>query len=311
MKRLLTIIICLGIFLFLLLIFVLPDNNVDKINEVLKQYPGIDKTAHFAEHIVVFFLFYYVIGLVCKKHSRKFRIAIVIGCSLSISIFDEFHQRLVMGRSFEYEDLLANTSGLLMGLTLVNLKHMKIWKIVTIIVVLLSFSSFLTYSSYDKMKYFYRGIEYQKNGEYKKSKEQLFLALEAGNKSAGLYNEIAWLESEFLKEDLQAACEYAQKAILLDPNNPDYLDTYGWTLFCLNKPEDAIVYFKKAFELDPQIFCIHYHLGITYYALGKLEESLHHLRKQIDFNTEDRYASLSKETIKNINQGMDRDIRSE
>lgn len=71
----------------------------------------------------------------------------------------------------------------------------------------------------------------------------------------------------------------------------------------MNKPDEAIIYLKKAEAINPEIYCVNYHLGASYFALDKYELSLHHLNKQIEMNSENRYASQSKEIIKKIKKG--------
>jgi len=50
----------------------------------------------------------------------------------------------------------------------------------------------------------------------------------------------------------------------------------------------ALKYLLDAFKLNPDIFCIHYHLGATYAALNEFENAIFHFKKQIKRNSNDR-----------------------
>lgn len=300
MKKTFVITICLGIILFLLAIFILPDFQVEEVKVVLLQYPGIDKPVHFVEHFIVFIAAYFFIRFVPLKFSESIRIAAALIVSLFISLADEVHQIFIAGRSFEYADLLANTLGAMTGLAIVTSKYMKPMITTSILIVLLSSVSYLTYDTYSKVKYYYRGMQYEKNKEYGMAREQYLLALESGNTSAGLYNALAWVDLEFLNKDPLIAYEYAQKAVLKDPDNPDILDTFGWALFRLKRYEEAKTHFQKAFELKPSIYVIHYHLGSAFAELGNMEKAVYHLKKQIEINPNDRFAVHARKALEKL-----------
>ena len=284
-------------------LFFLPDTQVEKIQEILLRYPGIDKLFHFVEHIFIVLVVFHIVRLLPINLPKFLHISIALGFSFLFSITDEIHQLYTSGRTFEYLDLLANTLGSLTALTFIMRKILKPWLSVLLLSLLLCSASVLTYKSYAKQKYFYQGMHYEKNQEYRKAKEHYLLALKAGYTSAGLFNTIAWLYLEYLEEDPQIAYEYAQKAVELAPNNADYLDTYGWALFSLNKPRTAIHFLKKAYLLNPDIYCIDYHLGMTYYALGEKDMALIHLKKQIDAGDK-RYGLSARKALNKINDEM-------
>ncbi len=54
-------------------------------------------------------------------------------------------------------------------------------------------------------------------------------------------------------EEIQTAISWSQKAVEDDPNEPKYLDHYGYALFLSGRIDEAIQYMRKAYELyrDP------------------------------------------------------------
>lgn len=58
----------------------------------------------------------------------------------------------------------------------------------------------------------------------------------------------------------------------------------GIVLYNKGKYTESIGEFKKALELNPNLYDAHYHLGIAYYAKGMTDESIAELKKAIEVN---------------------------
>jgi tetratricopeptide (TPR) repeat protein len=74
---------------------------------------------------------------------------------------------------------------------------------------------------------------------------------------------------------------YGGRALRADPQNPDVLDTYGWALHHAGRSPEALPFLERALAGKPRMFCIHFHLGEVYAALGDRERAERHLREQI------------------------------
>jgi len=68
--------------------------------------------------------------------------------------------------------------------------------------------------------------------------------IEAGSEIRSLLNTMDTVSSERGLQ-LQRALEMAKQAIMPEPDNAAYLDTYGWILFKLQKYEDAAMYIES------------------------------------------------------------------
>ena len=68
------------------------------------------------------------------------------------------------------------------------------------------------------------------------------------------------------------ALSLIQRALELEPGNPAILDSMGWVLFRLGRPEDALPYIESAWALqkDEEIAA---HLGEVLWALGRIDEA--------------------------------------
>ena len=78
------------------------------------------------------------------------------------------------------------------------------------------------------------------------------------------------------KIDLNRAEELISKANSISPNQPHFLDTYGWILFQKGEYDTAKSYFESAYELNPKDAIIVDHLGDVNFKIGDLEEAIKH-----------------------------------
>ncbi|HSL29869.1 MAG TPA: tetratricopeptide repeat protein, partial [Anaerolineales bacterium] len=60
----------------------------------------------------------------------------------------------------------------------------------------------------------------------------------------------------------------AQKAVVLEPEDPDSLDVLGWLLFSDARYEEARSMLSRALKLDPNHASAHFHLGLLYLQTG-------------------------------------------
>ncbi len=295
--------------LVLLALLVLPDMQVDSINDILLHFPGLDKLVHFFEHFFLVLGMYFVMTKIGKEYSHSIRLAAAFSCSIFFSIIDETHQTYIAGRSFELADLASNTFGSIAGITVISYHRLKpaIW-ILSILSLLLSIT-YITYESFTKEKHFKIGMRLEKESKFRQARKQYVLALEAGNKNAALYNSIAWLDLEFLDGDPSKALKFAQKAVSLRNDNPNYLDTLGRALLDNGRVQDALIILVKAYEMNPDIYSINLHLGSAYYSLGELDNAMLHFKQQVQINPDDRFGLKAKVALGKIENTSEYELK--
>lgn len=86
--------------------------------------------------------------------------------------------------------------------------------------------------------------------------------------------------------NLEISKEYAQRAIEIAPDQAAYLDTYGWILYKLNKPKEALKYIQKSMEIDNTNAEILEHLGDVYLKLKKFEKARDAYQKALQYDPE-------------------------
>lgn len=91
--------------------------------------------------------------------------------------------------------------------------------------------------------------------------------------NALILNNYAYSLSE-RDDSLEYAYEMSKKSLSIEPENASYLDTFGWILYKLNKPNEAVDYIRKAIEKENDNSTLYDHLGDVYYKLGDNQKAI-------------------------------------
>jgi tetratricopeptide (TPR) repeat protein len=249
-----------------------------QIFDVTLHYPGIDKIAHLVQYALVFLAVWWLLGKLVE--GRMARAAAAAAIALLLGVVDEFFQRSVANRSFEIADLGANLCGVLLGIGLGPVLPSRRTARSVVAVAVIGATA-LAVHSYRNLRHVNRGLLYTRQGDLPKALVEYRLALHDGLDSPSFYNELAWIEVESGTGDARAAVDYAARALAATPRNPDVLDTYGWALHHAGRSREALPLLERAFAGKPRMFCIHYHLGEVYAALGNGARAEWHLREQM------------------------------
>lgn len=116
------------------------------------------------------------------------------------------------------------------------------------------------------------GDAYNGMKQYDKSYNAYDQALKADPLNDHVLNNYSWYLS-LRKENLDKALEMSTKLIQMYPDNPTYLDTHGWVLYTRGKYEEALVFLRKAANMEEDGTVIE-HYGDVLYQLGKIEDAV-------------------------------------
>lgn len=83
------------------------------------------------------------------------------------------------------------------------------------------------------------------------------------------------------KRDLERAYALALKAIKLQPERPDVIDTLGWVHYLRGETDLAIDELEKAVEKAPESAIINYHMGVALMKANRLDEAEAVLKKAV------------------------------
>ena len=242
------------------------------------HFPGSDKIAHLVQYAVVFFAVWWLLGKLAVRQTARVWAAALIAFLLGLG--DELFQRVVAYRSFEFLDMAANGFGVLLGVGLAGVLPSKRMARGAVAVAVIGASALAAYS-YRELHHFNRGLLYARQGDLPKALSEYRAALHDGMDGPSFYNELAWIEVESGVGDIRAAVDYGARALAATPHSPDVLDTYGWALHHAGRSREALPLLERAYAGKPKMFCIHYHLGEVYAALGDPARAEFHLREQI------------------------------
>lgn len=293
--------------IILALLFILPDAFAGTLSTVWLRFPGLDKPAHFLAFIAVFGV---VHSVLCSRVwptfvSERVKLGAALAVSLIVSVADEVQQAVIgRGRTAELGDLVADAAGALVGMTVVSAARLGVGRAVGIGLLCLLPVAAVTARTYNDLKHYNRGMVYERERKYQQARAEYMLALDSGFQSAELYNTIAWLDIEFLDAAPVNVEPYTSKALAMEPNNPDILDTHGWVLVQAGRIREGLGFLERAKTLNPNIYCIDLHLGVAYLKMGERTRAVEYLMRQIARSPEDRFGRSAGKVLAEMGKQM-------
>jgi tetratricopeptide (TPR) repeat protein len=114
----------------------------------------------------------------------------------------------------------------------------------------------------------------ERQGRFLEATKLYHRAVQEDNRDGVSLNNLAWLSA--LNEDkkrINEALGYANRAIALKPDQPDFLDTRGMVYLIGNQPTLALEDFQRAVAIDPSSASKHFHLAQAYLANNDKEKA--------------------------------------
>jgi len=90
--------------------------------------------------------------------------------------------------------------------------------------------------------------------------------------------------AQFAQNNFAGVIKTFEKAIQLQPNNPDWVYNLGLAHMNLNKLEAGLEYFKKAVALNPDLHDGYNNMGVIYFGLRRVDEAIECYEKAISIN---------------------------
>jgi tetratricopeptide (TPR) repeat protein len=114
----------------------------------------------------------------------------------------------------------------------------------------------------------------ERQGRFSDAAELYRRAIQEDDRDGTSLNNLAWLAA--LNEDkkrIKEALGYANRAIALKPDQPDFLDTRGMVYLVGDQPTLALEDFQRAVAIDPSSASKHFHLAQAYLANNDKERA--------------------------------------
>jgi Tfp pilus assembly protein PilF len=98
------------------------------------------------------------------------------------------------------------------------------------------------------------------------------------------------------EENLPYALSMIERAIEQKPDDPNFLDTYGWYFYKVGQYEEARKYIEKSIQIDSSRAEPFLHLSLIYKALGDETKAKENFEKAVSIDPN------NKEIIKEMNK---------
>jgi Tfp pilus assembly protein PilF/VanZ family protein len=257
------------------------------------EHPGIDKLLHTLEYCLVVVAVHAMLRWTEAIRSAHV-VWVAIGFALGLAALDETAQRLFPARSVEALDFIANLAGITLGWVFIQRSAPRLRLAAAGLA--LATTGFTSYRTYATLIDYSRALGYERRHDFISAREHYRRALASGLRTPGLFNELGWVEIESGVGDPKQAIEYARTALEMQPHNPDIVDTYGWALLHAGRTQEAVEALERAYAANPEMFCIHYHLGAAYLAAGKRDAAREHFARQLE-KPDTREAAFAKAAL--------------
>ena len=133
-------------------------------------------------------------------------------------------------------------------------------------------------SSLPAQFYFWFGASVERTGDLPRAETLFRKCLELDGEHAEAMNYIAYMWAE-RGERLDEMMEMSQKSLELEPENPAFIDTFGWILFMKGDTDGALKEILRAANLLPEDPTIVDHLGDIMKKQGKRERAIEYWKR--------------------------------
>lgn len=133
------------------------------------------------------------------------------------------------------------------------------------------------------LAYYFRGIAYNVSGNWPLAEQDLLLAQKINPNDPLLVNYLAysWIEHD---KNIKLALEMLEKALQIDPENPNILDSYALGLFKNKQYTKALNYATKANSIDPYNATIANNLADILWKVNKKDKAIYYWNMAFNIN---------------------------
>jgi tetratricopeptide (TPR) repeat protein len=257
------------------------------------HFPGVDKVLHFMQSFIVCWVLGALLGRTGVPTGT--RVLLAAAGALGVAGFDELQQTFRADRNIELADIAAGAAGVVAAVAAMIRIDSPRWAAGGLVVAALAGGA-VTFDSYRYTRDYNRGVLAERGGRRDEALRHYLRGAERGIDNPELYNAAAWLLAESPDGDAGRAVQLAERSLQLRPFDADTLDTYGWSLY------RALLPLQAALAAKPDIYCIHYHLGMVYLGLNRRDDAVRHLQQQVDLMPDTREARLAADTLAGLQQ---------
>ena len=144
---------------------------------------------------------------------------------------------------------------------------------------------FRTIRKGDWVVFYYRGIAWERAGEWQKAETDFRKALKLNPEQPSVLNYLGYSLID-RGEKLKEALDMVKRAVQARPSDGYIIDSLGWAYYKLGRYEDAVRELERAIELRPDDPVINDHLGDAYWRVGRRLEARFQWQHALDSDPE-------------------------
>jgi tetratricopeptide (TPR) repeat protein len=148
--------------------------------------------------------------------------------------------------------------------------------------------------------YFFQGAASERAGDYEQAEKCFEKSLELKPDSAEALNYLGYMWADHGVK-LDRALDLIEQALKIEPKSPAYLDSLGWVLYKLNRPQEALPNIQKAIELseepDPTLY---EHLGDIFAMLKQTDRAREAWSKSLKLEPNELIRKKLQDATKNF-----------
>ncbi len=150
----------------------------------------------------------------------------------------------------------------------------------------------------DWVKYYARGIAYERAGQWPKAEADFARALELEPDQPEVlnYKGYSWLT---MNKHIPEAKDMIERALKQRPNDAHIIDSMGWAYYLIGDFEQAAEYIEEALEQMPGDPTVNEHLGDVYWRLGRRMEARFQWERALTFKPDAKATAAIKEKLAN------------
>ena len=114
-----------------------------------------------------------------------------------------------------------------------------------------------------------------------------------------MLNNLAWIYAS-RAENLDEALSLVLSAQGITPNSPAILDTVGFVYYQRKEYVKAEPVLRRAAELGDRMAPVHYHLGMTYYRVGKKQDAIASLKRSLQLDETSPDAAEARRVLREL-----------
>lgn len=151
---------------------------------------------------------------------------------------------------------------------------------------------------------FLQGSVYERQKKYEQAEQVFRQVLQQDPSNTQTLNYLGYMLAD-RNVHLEEALTLVKKALLLDPQNPAYLDSLGWVYFRMGEYDQAEENLRKAADKIPNDATMQDHLGELYAKTGRLKLAAAHWERALDEWSKSAPADVDQQDVTRVTKKLE------